>query len=169
MRVVLAHHVAHDARALVVAAVRAVAAVIHRIDHTAVHRLHAVTNVGQCTFHDDGEGVGEVRLPHLVLQIDRLHTLAHHEAVVGVVGLLWAERLRGAVRQVLFVAGVVDRAVVEAVVGWFVCHLKSFTLLLLRLHGPRHVAVGGPYQASIQRALCALRWMNRRRAPPRRP
>ena len=169
VRVVLAHHVAHDARALVVAAVRAVAAVVHRIDHTAVHRLHAIADVGQCSLHNDGEGVGEVRLPHLVLQIDRLHALAHHEAVVGVVGLLRAERLQGAVRQMLFVAGVVDRAVVEAVVGWFVCHLKSFTLLLLRLHTPRPVAVGGPYQASIQRALCALRWMNRRRGSTSSP
>ena len=53
MRVVLAHDVADDARALGEAAVRAVAAVVHRVEHAAVHRLEPVAHVGQRAADDD--------------------------------------------------------------------------------------------------------------------
>ena len=45
VRVVLTHHVADDAGALREAAVRPVAAVVHRVEHPAVHRLEAVAHV----------------------------------------------------------------------------------------------------------------------------
>ena len=47
VRVVLAHHVTDDAGALREAAVGPVAAVVHRVEHAAVHRLEAVAHVGQ--------------------------------------------------------------------------------------------------------------------------
>ena len=58
VRMVFTHDVADHAGALVVAAVGAIAAVVHRVDHTAVHGFHAVAHVRQSTFHDDGKGVG---------------------------------------------------------------------------------------------------------------
>ena len=60
VRMVLAHHVAHDAGALVVAAVGTVAAVIHRVDHATVHRLHAVAHIGERTLHDHGQRIRQV-------------------------------------------------------------------------------------------------------------
>ena len=45
MRVVVAHDVADDAGALGEVAVGAVAAVVHRVEHAAVHRLESVTHV----------------------------------------------------------------------------------------------------------------------------
>ena len=53
VRVVLAHDVADDAAALVEAAVGAVAAVVHRVDDAAVHRLEPVAHVGQRPADDD--------------------------------------------------------------------------------------------------------------------
>ena len=55
---VFTHDVADHAGALVVAAVGAIAAVVHRVDHTAMHGFHAVAHVRQSTFHYDGKGVG---------------------------------------------------------------------------------------------------------------
>ena len=51
---IFTHDVADDAGALVVAAVGTVAAVVHRVDDATMDRLHAVTHVRQCAFHDDG-------------------------------------------------------------------------------------------------------------------
>ncbi len=155
VRVVLAHHVAHDARALVVAAVGA--AVVHRIDHAAVHRLHAVAHVGQRAFHNHGKRVRKIRLAHLFLQVDGLHAVALEQAVVGVVRFLRAERFECAGVQRVLVVGAIC-----AGVGGFVCQLKSFTLVF-RSHSKN------ARQASIQRALCALRWMNRRRGSTSSP
>ena len=72
VRVVVAHDVADDARALVVAAVGAVAAVVHRVDDAAVHRLEAVAHVGQGAADDDRHGVLDVAALHLGVEVDRL-------------------------------------------------------------------------------------------------
>ena len=72
VRVVLAHDLADDAAALVEAAVGAVAAVVHRVDDPAVHRLEAVAHVGQRAAHDDAHGVLDVRPLHLGVEVDRL-------------------------------------------------------------------------------------------------
>ena len=73
VRVVLAHDLAHHAGALVEGAVRAVAAVEHRVEHAAVHRLEAVAHVRQRTAHDDRHGVVQVGPLHFGLQVHLLH------------------------------------------------------------------------------------------------
>ena len=119
VRVVLTHHVADHAGALVVAAIGAVAAVVHRVDHTAMHGLHAVAHVRQGTLDDHGEGIRQIGLAHLLLQVLALDAFAGvHQAVVGGVRLLRAQRLHRAVRRELLVAGVV-----------FICHCCSFSCL----------------------------------------
>ena len=70
VRVVLADHVAHDARALLVGLVPVVAELAHRVQHTAVNRLQTVANVGQRATHDHAHRVVEVRLLHLVFEVD---------------------------------------------------------------------------------------------------
>ena len=70
VRVVLAHDLADHAGALVVGALRAVAAVVHRVDHAAVHGLQAVAHVRQRAAHDDGHGVVKVGPLHFGLQVD---------------------------------------------------------------------------------------------------
>ncbi len=73
--VVLTHHVADDARALREAAVGAVAAVVHRVEDAAVHRLEPVTYVGQRAPDDHGHRVVDVGLLHQRLELDRLDAL----------------------------------------------------------------------------------------------
>ena len=53
VRVELTHDVADDARALAERAVGTVAAVVHRVDHAAVHGLEPVAHVGQRAPDDD--------------------------------------------------------------------------------------------------------------------
>lgn len=119
MRVVLTHHVADHAGALVVAAIGAVAAVVHRVDHAAMHGLHTVAHVRQGALDDHGEGIRQIGLAHLLLQVLALDAFAGvHQAVVGSVRLLRAQRLHRAVRRELLVAGVV-----------FICHCCSFSCL----------------------------------------
>ena len=115
VRMVFTHDLADHAGALGVTTVGAVAAVVHRVDHTAMHRLHAVAYVRERTVHDHGHGVCQVGIAHFLLQILLLDAFAHHQAVIGVVGLLRAQRLHGAIRHEL--------AVFVAVV--FVCQLLS--------------------------------------------
>jgi hypothetical protein len=70
--VILTHNVADHAGALVPTPVRPVAAVVHGIEDSAVHRLEPVTDLRQRTSHDHAHGVIEVGLLDLVLQVDRL-------------------------------------------------------------------------------------------------
>ena len=72
VRVVVTHDVADDARALVVAAVGAVAAVVHRVDDAPVHGLEAVAHVGQGAADDDRHRVLDVAALHLGVEVDRL-------------------------------------------------------------------------------------------------
>ena len=72
VRVVLAHDLADDARALVVPAVGPVAAVVHRVDDAAVHRLEPVAHVGQRAADDDRHRVVDVAALHLGVEVDRL-------------------------------------------------------------------------------------------------
>ncbi len=76
VRVVLTHHVTHDAAALGEAAVGAVAAVEHRVEHPTVHRLETVTDVGQRAPDDDGHRVVDVGALHGGLQLDGLDAAA---------------------------------------------------------------------------------------------
>ena len=70
VRVELAHHLADHAGALRESLVGAVAAVVHRVDHAAVHGLEAVAHLGQRAPDDDAHRVVEVRPLHLELQVD---------------------------------------------------------------------------------------------------
>jgi hypothetical protein len=72
VRVVLPHHVTDDAGALREAAIRPVAAVVHRVEHPSMHRLETVAYVRESSLHDDRHRVVEVRPLHLDLQVDRL-------------------------------------------------------------------------------------------------
>ena len=72
MWVVLTHDLTDDARALVVPAVGTVTPVIHRVDNTTVHRLHAVAYVRQCPADDDRHCVVDVATLHLEVDVDRL-------------------------------------------------------------------------------------------------
>jgi hypothetical protein len=74
VRVVVAHDVADDAGALVEAALGAVAAVVHGVQHAPVDGLEAVPDVGQRARDDDGHRVVEVRTLHLRLEPDGLDT-----------------------------------------------------------------------------------------------
>ena len=60
VRVVLTHHVTDHARTLAELLVWAVAAVEHRINNAAVHRLHAVAHVWKRAPHDNAHRVVEV-------------------------------------------------------------------------------------------------------------
>jgi hypothetical protein len=70
VRVVLADHVADDARALLVRAVPVVVQLVHREQHAPMHRLEAVARVGQGTPDDHAHRVVEVRPPHLLFEAD---------------------------------------------------------------------------------------------------
>ena len=75
MWVVLTHHVADDAAALGEPAVGAVAPVVHRVEHTTVHRLQAVAHVRQRAGHDDGHRIVEEAALHLDFEPDRLDAI----------------------------------------------------------------------------------------------
>ena len=71
VRVVLAEHVADDARALHVGPVPDVVGFVHREQHAAVHRFQAVAHVRQRASDDHAHGVIEVGAPHLLFEGDR--------------------------------------------------------------------------------------------------
>ena len=68
VRVVLAHYLADDRRALDVLARRPQAELVHRVEDPAVDRLEAVADVGQSAPDDHRHGVVEIRRAHLVLE-----------------------------------------------------------------------------------------------------
>jgi hypothetical protein len=70
--VVLADHVAHDARGLLVGLVPVVGKLVHGEEHAAVHGLQAVAHVRQGAAHDHAHGVIEVGTPHFLLEADRV-------------------------------------------------------------------------------------------------
>ena len=72
VRVVLAHHLTGDPRALHVGAVGARAEDVHAPEDPAVHRLESVARVGQRPRRDDRHGVVEEGALHLLLDLDGL-------------------------------------------------------------------------------------------------
>src|SRR3954454_22054230 len=72
----LAHHVADDARALDVPAVRLETGVVHCVEDTAMHGLQTVAHVRQGAPDDHAHGVVEVRRAHLLLEEARLDRAA---------------------------------------------------------------------------------------------
>ena len=70
VRMELADDVADDARGLLVGLVPLVAELAHRVQHAAVDGLQAVADVRQRASHDHAHRVIEVRLLHLVFEVD---------------------------------------------------------------------------------------------------
>ncbi len=81
MGVVLAEHLAHHPRRLLVGAVERQPQVLHGVEHAAVHGLEAVADVGQRAAHDDGHGVVQVGLPHLLFDRNRDLALVRHDVI----------------------------------------------------------------------------------------
>ena len=83
VRVVLAHHLADDQRALGVGACRAEAELVHRVEHAAMDRLEAVAHVGQRAPDDHRHRVVEVRGAHLLLERARFDVAAADQCLPG--------------------------------------------------------------------------------------
>ena len=77
VRVVLAHHVADDARGLDERAVRLQAVLVHRVQRAAVDGLQAVADVGQRAPDDDRHRVVQIGGAHLLLEPARLDVARH--------------------------------------------------------------------------------------------
>ncbi len=71
VRVVLAHDIADDARALPKGLSGDQADLVHGVQHATVRRLHAIAHVGQGATDDHRHGVVHVGLLHLVGDVDR--------------------------------------------------------------------------------------------------
>ena len=89
VRVVLAHHVADDARALHERPVPDVVDLVHREQHAAMDRLEPVAHVGQRAPDDHAHRVVEVRAAHFLFEADRegfLGELVHAGRISGMRG-----------------------------------------------------------------------------------
>lgn len=67
----MAHRVRDGSCGLDVAALWAIAVVVHRVDDAAVDGFHAVANLGESTSNDDAHGVIDVARLHFFLDVDR--------------------------------------------------------------------------------------------------
>ena len=76
VRVIVAHHLADDLRALRVRPGRPQPELVHRVQNAPVHGLQAVAHVGQRAPDDHRHGVVEVRRAHLLLERARLDVAA---------------------------------------------------------------------------------------------
>ena len=74
---VLAQHVAHAGGGLLKGLVRGQVVLVHGVEDPPVHRLQAVPHVGQSPAHDDGHGIVDVAVLHLLDQ------LGLHDVLVG--------------------------------------------------------------------------------------
>ncbi len=71
VRVVLADHVADDARRLLVGLVPVVGKLVHGEKHAPMHGFQAIAHVRQRPADDHAHGVVEVRVTHLLFEADR--------------------------------------------------------------------------------------------------
>jgi hypothetical protein len=67
VRLILAHHVADDARGFAEGPRRVVAAFLHGVEDAPLHRLQPVSRIGKRARHDHAHGVIEVGAAHLLL------------------------------------------------------------------------------------------------------
>ena len=86
VRVVVAHHVAHDAPALDEVAVGSEPGVVHAVEDLAVHRLQPVTHVGQRPSHDHRHRIVDVAALHLRLDVHRFDPVVRSLRRFGRVG-----------------------------------------------------------------------------------
>ena len=89
VRVILAEHFADDFGALHVLAVMQQAHVMHRIENAAMHRLQAVTHIGQRASDDDRHRIVEIRTSHLFFNVDGLHVASAGANIVERKLLVW--------------------------------------------------------------------------------
>ena len=71
VRVVLAHHLANDPGALARRPIRPQPLFAHGVEDAPLHRLESVPDVGQGAPDDDRHRIVEIRLAHLVLNVNR--------------------------------------------------------------------------------------------------
>ena len=69
---VLTHDVANDAGALAGGAIGLEAHLLHGVKNAAVYGLESVADIGQGAADDDRHGIVEIRLLHLVFNVDGL-------------------------------------------------------------------------------------------------
>ena len=116
--VVVAHHVGDGSGALGIAAIRTVAAVIHRVHDAAVHRLHAVAHIRKGSFDDDGDGIVEVRLTHLLLDVGVGHAIVVEDQLFVGLRADGLHRVFGTLVVLLRQVGAVAVFVCHLVVLW---------------------------------------------------
>jgi hypothetical protein len=92
VRVVFAHHVADDARALARRPAMVVPALAHGVEDPPMDRLQAVAHIGQRPRHDHAHGVIEVGALHLLLDRDDLDGTGRIGSQAGLSGWKGAER-----------------------------------------------------------------------------
>src|SRR5271165_4855653 len=80
---VLAHYVADDAGALARGFVGLKAHLLHGVENAAVDGLESVADVGESASDDDRHRVIEIRLAHLVFNVDGLDVESAGTAVAG--------------------------------------------------------------------------------------
>ncbi len=86
---VLAHDVADDSCALARGAIGLQAHLLHGVENAAVDGLESVANIGESAADDDRHGIVEIRLAHLVFNVDGLNVQGAGTA--GVAGR-WGQR-----------------------------------------------------------------------------
>src|ERR1700683_4270446 len=70
---VLAHYIADDSYALARGFVGLEAHLLHGVKNAAVDRLESVADIGKSASDDDRHGIVEIRLLHLVFNVDGLN------------------------------------------------------------------------------------------------
>ena len=80
---VFAHHVADDAGALARGTIGLKAHLLHGVENAAVHGLEPVADIGQGAADDDRHGIVEIRLAHLVFNVDGLNVQCAGTAIAA--------------------------------------------------------------------------------------
>src|SRR5579872_6686680 len=80
---VLAQDVADDAGAFSGGAVGLEAHLLHGVENAAVDRLESVADIGQGAADDDRHGIVEIRLAHLVFNVDGLNVQSAGAAIAA--------------------------------------------------------------------------------------
>src|SRR5271169_5304821 len=80
---VLAHYVADDAGTLAGGAIGLETHLLHGVENAAMDGLESVADIGQSAADDDRHGIVEIRLAHLVFNVDGLNVQSAGTAVVA--------------------------------------------------------------------------------------
>ena len=80
---VLAHDIADDSGALARGAIGLEAHLLHGVENAAVHGLESVADIGQSAADDHRHGIVEIRLAHLVFNVDGLNVQSAGTAIAA--------------------------------------------------------------------------------------